>query len=104
MCATTTLPASGNAPTSGSDEAVVTPRLLLRWSGEVNAVLSWALANPQTYGTPRPWLNVHAFAVHAIGDVGDLAAVELLRPYLLDPDVAEGAARSIRRIHERHGT
>lgn len=86
------------------DDLTVIPRLLHMWPDDVNVILTWALANPRPAQSERPWLNVHAFAVRAIGAVGDLQTVEALRPYLPDPDVGESAARSIRQINERHGT
>jgi hypothetical protein len=88
----------------GPDDGIITPRLLRRWSDDADVILSWVLANPQTSEPQRPWLNVHGFAIRAIGEVGDPQTVKGLEPYLLDADVGESAARSIRQINERHCT
>jgi hypothetical protein len=93
----------GAGDSSWSGGRPIVPRLLRTWPASLEPIVSWAVANPSEARSPQDWLDVHQFAIWALGQVGKLDAVELLKPYMLDPDVGRSAVEAIRRINERFG-
>ena len=83
-------------------DAYVLGRLLKRFPREFRVLFEWGLAHRADATNPRrPNFGDtrEGFMVRTLGKVGDANTVELLRPFLSEPSLAEDAVKAIRELN-----
>lgn len=90
------------AHTDRKADAYVLGRLLKRFPRELRMLFEWGLAHrAEASGPRRPSFGDtrEGFMVRTLGMVGDAKTVELLRPFLSEPSLADEAAKAIRELN-----